>query len=282
MSDARRSLAIRRLLVGLDTSRPGLAALAEAARLAARLDAELAGLFVEDEDLIALAALPCTRFVDPSSASLRRANPGEMERELRVASTRARTALEDVARREHVRWSFRTVRGRASTRLLEAAGEADLVLIGRSRWARGSARRAGSTARRVATRSSRTVLVLGGGQRVTDPVVAVFTGTAESRRALEAAAQLARQDGGRLVVLLAASALGEASSREALLDELARAGDLTVTSRELPDLTAEAVAEAVESTGGRLLVLPSDACEDRPGELEAVLDRVGGAILLIR
>ena len=56
MSPTERGLA--RILVALDASASGRAALAGAAALAAELQAELLGLFVEDANLLRLASLP--------------------------------------------------------------------------------------------------------------------------------------------------------------------------------------------------------------------------------
>lgn len=57
-----------RVLIALDANLRSLDALRLAAELAARLEAELLALFVEDVNLIRLAGLPFAREVDRSSA----------------------------------------------------------------------------------------------------------------------------------------------------------------------------------------------------------------------
>ena len=52
MTEDRRHLAIRRILVALDTSPHSQAAMEAAIELAARFEAELAGMFVEDVNLL--------------------------------------------------------------------------------------------------------------------------------------------------------------------------------------------------------------------------------------
>ena len=54
-------LAVKRILIALDPSRRGQSALQAAAHLAAGTGAELAGLFVEDINLLRLAGLPFAR-----------------------------------------------------------------------------------------------------------------------------------------------------------------------------------------------------------------------------
>ena len=73
----------RRILVALDASRESDAALAAAAELAQQLDAELMGLFIEDIDLLNLAALPFSREVAVLSLSGRGLDPERVARELR-------------------------------------------------------------------------------------------------------------------------------------------------------------------------------------------------------
>lgn len=53
--NARRAPRIRRVLVALDASPGSVVAAAAAARMAAALEAELEGLFVEDHDLLRLS-----------------------------------------------------------------------------------------------------------------------------------------------------------------------------------------------------------------------------------
>ena len=54
-------LAVKRILIALDPSRRGQSALQAAAHLAAGTGAELAGLFVEDINLLRMAGLPFAR-----------------------------------------------------------------------------------------------------------------------------------------------------------------------------------------------------------------------------
>ncbi len=80
MTDPEARAPIRRILVALDASGASLAALDAAARLAATLEAELLGLFVEDEDLLRLAGLPCAREVGFTFTQARRMESADMER----------------------------------------------------------------------------------------------------------------------------------------------------------------------------------------------------------
>ena len=120
---------IRRIIIGLEPAPRSRATLEAAARLAAQLEAELVGLFVENINLLHFAALPFAREVGFASASRRALDLEGMERSLRGLAREARQMLAAVAGRVPVRWSFRVARGTAAGELLAAAADADLVIV---------------------------------------------------------------------------------------------------------------------------------------------------------
>lgn len=119
---------IRRIVVSMESAPQDRAALEAAADIAARLQAELVGLFIEDIDLLHFAALPFAREVGFPSAMLRPLDVSAMERSLRSLAGEARRALAEIAGRMPLRWSFRVARGSTSVELLAAAEEADLLV----------------------------------------------------------------------------------------------------------------------------------------------------------
>ncbi|HSC94158.1 MAG TPA: hypothetical protein VLC73_04260 [Burkholderiales bacterium] len=119
---------IRRVIVGLDPLQQSRALLEAAAELAGEIQAELLGLFVENQDLLHFAGLPFAREVGFESATRRTLDVGSMERTLRALAKEARQALESVAGPTQVQWSFRVVRGAPAAELLAAAEESDLVI----------------------------------------------------------------------------------------------------------------------------------------------------------
>lgn len=110
----------RRIVIGFDSSRQTLAALEAAAELAAQLNAELVGVFVEDDNLLRLAALPCSSEVGFATAKARNLNLETIERTFRHMADEARRAMAQVAERRHIRWSFSSARGSVIGRLLES------------------------------------------------------------------------------------------------------------------------------------------------------------------
>lgn len=118
----------RRVVVAFGTSREGLATLESWAVLAGRLRAQLVGLFVEDLNVLRMAALPFARVVGMSSIA-RDVSPETLERLMRRSANEARAALQALAAREMLGWSFETVRCAAAAELLLGVGQRDLLVV---------------------------------------------------------------------------------------------------------------------------------------------------------
>lgn len=123
-----RARPIERVVVPLDAASESLTAIETAARLAARAQAPLHGIFVEDEDLLHLASLPFARQTT-LGAGAEKLTTEHVELHLRIAAERARLELLAAAKRHGVECSFEIVRG-ASESALTAASERDLVVAG--------------------------------------------------------------------------------------------------------------------------------------------------------
>lgn len=196
-------LPMRRILVALDASTHSRAALDNAVDLAARVEAELLGLFVEDANLLQLAALPFAREVGSAAGAARPLNAAAMERSLKAQAERARLALAAAASAARLRWSFRVVRGEVAAELVAASFDADLVSIGKMGRQPSAGGRLGPVARRVAAAAPRPVLLARSVISARHGVGVLFGETAMAERALWVAARLAR-DGGGLSVLIPA------------------------------------------------------------------------------
>ncbi len=112
---------IRRVAVILDATLQSNQALQAAAELAASMQAELEGIFVEDINLIHLAELPFTREIRPASMTEETVNLQRMEQELRSLARQEQQKLERVAREKGLGCSFSIRRGQIRTELMERA-----------------------------------------------------------------------------------------------------------------------------------------------------------------
>lgn len=243
--------AVRRVLLLLDFGAPSKAGL-EAAVTLAEGAAELHGLFVEDEDLLRMAALPVTRVLGYRSAAPREISLAEMERELRAHAARAESLLRAAAERAKLGASFRVARGRVVAQVVLAAGEADLVLLDRRAHPNNGRRHA-----------------LG-------PPALLYDGGPASARLLAATALLASQHGQRALVLVS-GLKAEPAAREA--SEQLRARGIEARVAHLPSTGAEPILQAVRASGCGALVFRGDALA-APDDLQRLLEEAPLPILI--
>ena len=248
-------LAIRRIVVGLDTSHHSLAALRAAAYLAHCLEADLHGLFVEDITLLRVAELPVAREIQFPFASRSRLSPRRMRRQLRAQAEQARRALATVCSECGIEWTFEVARGDVSARVLKEAETADLLCVGRA--SRPLTRRSGvgSTAVAAAGAVSHSVLLVSRHTEIKSPVVVLYDGSEEGKKALLIASRLADHLEGLLSVVVPASA---ASSSEKIQEQITSELDgeeLLVRYRELAGSGLRSLINAAHTEGAGLLVL---------------------------
>lgn len=265
---------IRRILVALDASPHSLSALRAAARLAASLEAELRGLFVEEEELLRLSSLS-VREVDLLSARTRPLEERHVRRHVRRQRRRARREMERTANRREVRWSFSSTRGSVGVELRSAAGEADLVMVGTRGWTPG--RRPGSTVLRLLREAPAPVMILRRGTEIGRRVYAVYDGSPPARRGLAAAIQIARRGELPLVVLLAAGDEALQERRREADDALSGPG--LETEMRILDAPAN-LPSFVRSERCGLLVIPAEAAREGFSSLEEMLASVDCPVLV--
>lgn len=198
--EMEEAVVTERVLVALDASPQSQAALRAAARIAAAMQAELQGLFVEDANLFHLCNSPFCREVGLRTAVVRQLESQTVERQLRVLAAEMRRSLARVAGEAQVRWSFQVTRGAVEHELLAAAENSVLLSLGRTGWLTGS--RLGSTTRSVVQRTPRPLLILGNHEGLTHPLTVIYNGSASADRALALAVRLAQRDGHALNILL--------------------------------------------------------------------------------
>ena len=191
MSELLPGFVIRRILVALDASPDSSAALEAAVDLAARMGAELVGLFVEDTALLRLAEIPLCREVPYFSAAGLPLTRGRMEFKLRSQAEQVRKALATAAQRARVAWSFRSVQGKVTSEICAAAADVDLVALGIEGWSL-SRSQAGSTALEIAASALPVLLWPGRRPAQEAHLVVYYDGSPAARRGLLAAMALAR------------------------------------------------------------------------------------------
>lgn len=280
-NDHGRERAIRRILVALDASAHSLAALEQAAEMAARLHSEVMGLFVEDINMVRLGALPVARHINRRTGRGEEIDQDMIEFGLKVQAAEAKRALERVAVRAGVRWSYRVTRGRVEEEVVAAANESDLVIVGWSSRPAEMGSRLGSSARAIAAHAPRPVLLMRRGTRLTGPVAAAFDGSEGAMTALGAAAAMARDLRDQVTVLLlaedeeAATRLGEAAAKR-----LAHA-DVPIAFHQVKRARIANICAALAETQSGILVIHAESPMLVSGDATESLDALTCPVLLV-
>jgi hypothetical protein len=261
-------IAWRRLLVALDAATHAPDALDVVIELAHQLDTELAGLFVEDDNLVRSTELPFVRQVSRLTAGEESLDRSSTERELRASARRARAHLAAAAQRSQVSWSFRVVRGRVVREVMSAAEQTDLIVL-------------------PCARAPREAFLPGRGRppaaRGTRAVVVVLDDSPECPQVLDLAEQLVAGTIARIQVLIAAESPDLAATLTAQAREhFVRPGLALSCVRFWPPQMA-VVRLAMEEAGGRsLLLLGASSSLAQSADMGSLLRAVGGTVLLVR
>lgn len=246
----------RRMVIGLCAGAGSGEAMRAAAQLAAELGLEVEGLFIEDETLLGLAGLPFLREVRAGTAALHPFDTERLEREMGVAASGQRRALEKAARSTRTGFRFARIRGEIETVVATAAMAGDIVAVLEGGGAGGRTTHAAVSLRRAALRSIASVLYVPAPlRRRPGAVVAVATGAAGEEIMLRTAVRLAARSGNALAVF----ALDPQRIDRAQLDAWTRQAGLAegrVAVVRLAGNSTEALSEALDAVEQRLIVLP--------------------------
>lgn len=268
-------LRFRRVVIACDSvseNRPGIET---AARLAALWDAALHGVFVQDEALLYLAALPFARHVGPTGAISETQDENAVLVHFETRASSARALIEAAARAHELGWSFDVVRGQAALATLDL-GEDDLLVIEATSRPFAGEFRLDSRLLQAAYQAQRPLLLVRNSARAKDGVVAYAQSPVESaRRTIAAAARLALAADRDLTVLLTAGVSPE-EARETV--ELASA---KLATRCRIEQQGEAKLALLAGEGG-LLVIDADPAVNDAASLKGLAAVSKADILFLR
>jgi nucleotide-binding universal stress UspA family protein len=272
---------LQRILVALDGSPHSRAALDAAVRLAATFEAEVQGLFVEDERLLRASRLPFATEVRSYTAPPKRLSDDRMQRQLRRQAGYADRTLRRVAEQADVSCDFRTAEGDVTRELRRAAAEVDLLVLGKTSTA-SSRRRLGSTSQALLADAPSPVLVLRKVVPPGQPLLLYYDGSAPAEAALRLAVQLVRRaETPSLDVLLPDH---DAAGTDRLRDQV-RAQyddpDLPLHLHFLSRAECRRLSAFAREKGG-LVVLPADAPPLGSTSAQQFLYEIDRPLLVVR
>jgi hypothetical protein len=257
-----------RVLLALDGGQPDERVLRTVWRLLRADHLELVGLYVEDEDLLRAAALPCLREVSLSGRESA-LDTARLAADMAGQAALARTAFEGLAQRfadeaGYLGHRFTVTRGRFAEVFGRAAGECDFVMVTRPRRAPSLRRRIGSELPRLLS-GPKHVLFVNEPWASGSSVVALHGSDA----ALEQARRLAEAEGLKLVLALPPGAPPPPAER---LPPGTRV-------RQLARWEEQDIAELCLHEDARVLVMPQRTDLDWAELLISLVDRLPCSLL---
>lgn len=278
----KHELRIGRVLVAIDSSTESLHALEAAAQLAAHMQVDIQGLFVENPNLMRLEELNSSRRIHLPQGFGGQIEQGSIQRELEAHASRARDLLGELSEQLQLHWDFQVERGSMRTKLAEASGDTDLVVVESEGRIVRSAMRLEASTRRAAESVDRPVLYLQHGVRAIESIVAVYDGSPQAERVLDAAVNLMAAPLSMLTVVLSAESREDADAlREQAEQSIGSAGVRAHFRRVSPE-RVEWLGRALREFHGDILIHSAGGPMLEHNDVQDVLDEVSCPVLLIR
>jgi len=253
-----------RVVLATDTGSLTAAALEAAAALAVSRSSGISALFVEDERLLRVAALPFAHEIGFPSAQFQRIDLQDMERAFRIQAEHLRRVVGEAARRLALAWTLEITRGEILSASLARLAAEDLLVVGKAGLVLGGGPGKPAPFRALASR----------------PVAVLFDESDSAPRGLEVGCAIARVIATELIILLPASGTATFEARRGRARRwLAERG---VAARYLGIAFGDvALAAAVRSQGAGALVWPNPP--DRPllPALARLIAQVGCPVIVL-
>lgn len=264
----------RIILVAIDTSPHSLAALESAAKLAARLNAELRGMYVEDIDMLRMAELPFACTIT-SFGEARPLTRDTLELQLQRQADIARHAMESVGARLHVAWSFSVVRGAVTREISQAASSAEIVTVGRTGWSRRGGTQLGSVVLSL-LEEGKSSLFMVERNGLDGPFAVIYDGSPASVRALKFAGVLAADHAAPVNVLLVNPSPELRSNAEKQLRE-----DGIQARFETAGGDQTTLVRSLRQSGARTILMPGSVYSNAV-QAAMILEDIKRSVLVVR
>jgi hypothetical protein len=268
-----------RLILDLYWSSTDQATITAAAEFARMMGLDLLGLYVEDEAVHALAALPFAREFRLPAHEWGAIDAGRMAGEFRAAAMGAQRRLIRTAAAFGVSQAFEALRGDPTASLTARSRPGDIVVFAEPRGAGDRNSRSFIRLWQAALSSPAAVLLVPVRlSRRRGPVAAAVARADDP--ALRTAAGIARAAGEDLLLLIPAR--GHPTRAEAVAAARALGlAERTIHTRVLPSRSAEGILHALADCPERMLVVERRLLAGSDEELFAIAARCGVPVLLL-
>jgi len=260
-------VSFRRVVIALEMSSMATS-MSVALELARSMEAEIVGLFIEDIDLLSVAALPFAEVGFPSAAR-RNLDVDAMERSLRA---KARLVHQEFAARlagDPLKWTFEVVRGRTVTALASVAEVQDIAVVPLSS---AVVAEPGARARTVHAVDAAPVplLLVSGAARTDGAIAVVFAPGTPAQEVARIAVLLAPHYGRSPLFVLAGAEAAQSEAWRRDIEERLGAHAIEGRFRSLAHVEAPEIDRLVARERPRLLLALADSPEAHDALVEAL------------
>jgi hypothetical protein len=269
---------VERIVVALDAASENRTAIATATRLAASWKVPLHGVFVEDDDLLRLAALPFARQVT-LGLGVEAFDLQQARRQMHAFAEHARRELASAATRRGVEWSFEIVHEPAASGMA-AITTTDLTVYGTTTRPIGGHFRVECRWWSAAEPAPSSLLLAHRGWSEGAVALLLQNREPESERLITVAAGLAQAHGGRLVVICPPE-LADRPGFKPWLDERLSGRAVTAELDLAPDEPA-ALHRRLAELECRILALGAGTPDAQPQRLREIVAQLGCDVLVVR
>lgn len=270
----RPQFPVRRVVIALESICDSAKALETAAEIAARIQAELHGIFMEDVNLLSAARLPFVRQVKLQPGVAHGFETADIESEFQALAAHARSRLRDLAGHLKLPWSFEIHRGDRSS-LLSVTQRSDLLVVETSSKPFARCMTLPTDWSEISLRSERACLLLSGSGDGHKGILVVHDGTEDGERALAAALAL---DGARGLTIAAQAPAIKDINLEHKLEMAGAEARIDPIDR----LNASELQRVIAASECGLAVLPLSMAVKHRSALHQLLSNPPCAVLLVR
>ena len=258
-------LSLKRIAIAFTDGDAEFHTLEAITKLAAKAQAQMSGVFIEDSEMLRAAQLPFAREVCQITNTIRPADVSTIERHLKQHADTARSKIAELAKRSGTQWTFEVVRKNRASAVLELAKGTDLTYFA----TRSTLRQSAVSGRAGIERISQSY-----------PIVLIVDRSDAGRRATQLARQLAHETGVPIVAVIDAATDADA---EQLTERLVEHEHFDLSS--IRRLNHPSFAELIKTTQHfwpSAVVLPVSLIEDSPQNIEELEQQANHATVIVK
>ncbi|MDX2008395.1 MAG: hypothetical protein SFU83_24385 [Meiothermus sp.] len=193
---------IRRVVLAQNLTNRSAQTVGAAVRLAAKLGAQVLGLFVEDPNLLRWAELPIAKQVSPFNTAGNHLDRERLEAQLHALSVQSQAELETAAGRFGVTCSFQVVRGEIGQVFTSLEPAEDLLVLTTQRQVLGLKVYSPSSLASVLGQVQRSMLLLPQHSSFREPLVVLHSASLKAEAVLDVALSIREAGTQPLTVLI--------------------------------------------------------------------------------